>query len=114
MSYTVILACFSSLIMFLLAGYLININNENADVNVGKGQDQPLEKRISSLTAYLKNNPSDGPSLKRLGQLYSEAGRLTEAVSAYVAAAEVLPKDPEIRRAFIELQAMGHAAGNER
>ena len=54
------------------------------------------------------------PSLKRLGQLYSEAGRLTEAVSAYVAAAEVLPKDPEIRRAFIELQAMGHAAGNKR
>jgi hypothetical protein len=29
-----------------------------------------------------------------------------------VAAEKILPKDPEIRRAFIELQSMGHATSN--
>ena len=41
-----------------------------------------------------------------------EAGRLSEAVSAYVAAEKILPKDSEIRRAFIELKSMGHATSN--
>ena len=71
-----------------------------------------LEKKITELTAYLKNNPKDGLAFKRLGELYVKGGRLTEAVSAYVAAEKILPKDSEIRRAFIELQAMGHATSN--
>ena len=101
------------LVMFPLLGFLItskDVGNEGGkilleDVTI-------LEKKINELTVYLKNNPKDGRAFKQLGELYVQGGRLTEAVSAYVAAEKILPKDSEIRRAFIELQAMGHATSN--
>ena len=101
------------LVMFPLLGFLIT----SKDAERENGQKlleavTTLEKKINELTVYLKNNPKDGHAFKQLGALYVKGGRLTEAVSAYVAAEKILPKDSEIRRAFIELQAKGHATSN--
>ena len=101
------------LVVFPLLGFLIT--SKDAERESGKillEDVTNLKKKINVLTAYLQNNPKDGPAFKRLGELYVKGGRLTEAVSAYVAAEKILPKDSEIRRAFIELQAMGHATSN--
>ena len=101
------------LVMFPLLGFLITSKDAEKESETAFSEDfSALEKKITELTAYLKNNPKDGRAFKRLGELYVKAGRLTEAVSAYVAAEKILPKDSEIRRAFIELQAMGHATSN--
>ena len=101
------------LVMFPLLGFLIT-SKDAERVNGQKLLEAvtTLEKKINELTVYLKNNPKDGHAFKQLGELYVKGGRLTEAVSAYVAAEKILPKDSEIRRAFIELQAMGHATSN--
>ena len=99
--------------MFPLLGFLITSKDAEKESAMVFSEDfSALEKKITELTAYLKNNPKDGLAFKRLGELYVKGGRLTEAVSAYVAAEKILPKDSEIRRAFIELQAMGHATSN--
>ncbi len=101
------------LVMFPLVGFLITSKDAGKESGTVLSEDfSALEKKITELTSYLKNNPKDGLAFKRLGELYVKGGRLTEAVSAYVAAEKILPKDSEIRRAFIELQAMGHATSN--
>jgi cytochrome c-type biogenesis protein CcmH/NrfG len=103
-----------TLIVLPLIGFKLSENEKSAaPERLNLESSQNLVQRIEDLTVYLKKNPRDGASLKRLGELYAKAGKLSEAVSAYVAAAEILPKDPEIRRAFIELQAMGHTTGNK-
>ena len=112
--YSIISALVVTLIVLPLVGFQWSKKEKSsAPQRLNAGSSQNLIQRIEDLTAYLKKNPRDGTSLKRLGELYAKAGKLSEAVSAYVAAAEILPKDPEIRRAFIELQAMGHTTGNK-
>ena len=112
--YSIIFAFVVTLIVLPLIGFKLSENEKSAaPERLNLESSQNLVQRIEDLTVYLKKNPRDGASLKRLGELYAKAGKLSEAVSAYVAAAEILPKDPEIRRAFIELQAMGHTTGNK-
>ena len=111
--YLIFLTILAALIVFPLVGFLLTSEDNVKDRNDTQSDEfQPIEKRIKELTVYLKNNPKDGIAFKRLGGLYVKAGRLSEAVSAYVAAEKILPKDSEIRRAFIELQSMGHATSN--
>ena len=111
--YLIFLTILAALTVFPLVGFLLTSEDNVKDRNDTQSDEfQPIEKRIKELTVYLKNNPKDGIAFKRLGGLYVQAGRLSEAVSAYVAAEKILPKDSEIRRAFIELQSMGHATSN--
>lgn len=70
-----------------------------------------IEAQIDETIAYLQTSPKDGDAMKRLGRLYAEAGRLKEAVSAYVSASMELPGDSEIKRALIELQARAQQKG---
>ena len=101
------------LAMFPLLGFLITSKDVGNDGGKILLEDATiLERRINELTVYLKNNPKDGRAFKQLGELYVKGGRLTEAVSAYVAAEKILPKDSEIRRAVIELQVMENATRN--
>ena len=103
---------FASIVVPLL-GFLITLDDNASAPNELQSEDfKTLDKRIKEFTAHLKKNPEDGLAFKQLGKLYLKAGRLSEAVSTYVAAEKILPKDPEIRRAFIELQSMGHATSN--
>ena len=102
-----------ALVVFPLLGFLITLDDNASDPNELQSEDfQTLDKRIKEFAAHLKKNPGDGTAFKQLGKLYLKAGRLSEAVSTYVAAEKILPKDPEIRKAFIELQSMGHATSN--
>lgn len=106
------------LIAFPFVGFQLTLEENVQASKTIKSEDFPsqekgVEELIKELTAYLKNNPRDGLAFKQLGELYTRAGRLSEAVSSYIAAAEILPKDPQIRRAFIQLQAMGHTTSNQ-
>ena len=103
---------FASVVVPFL-GFLITLDDNASAPNELQSEDfRTLDKRIKEVTAHLKKNPGDGLAFKQLGKLYLKAGRLSEAVSTYVAAEKILPKDPEIRKAFIELQSMGHATSN--
>ena len=111
--YLISFAILVALIVFPLLGFLITLDdNSMASKEVQYEDFQSIETRIKEITAHLKKNPEDGPAYKKLGKLYLKAGRLNESVSTYVAAEKILPKDPEIRKAFIQLQSMGHATSN--
>ena len=111
--YLISFAILVALIVFPLLGFLITLDDNASGSKKVQSEDfKTIEKRIKEFTAHLKNNPEDGLAFKRLGELYLKAGRLSEAVSTYVAAEKILPKDPEIRKAFIQLQSMGHATSN--
>ena len=111
--YLILFAILFALIVFPLLGFLVTLDDNATSPKELQSEDfQTLEKRIKDITVHLKKNPGDGLAFKQLGKLYLKAGRLSEAVSTYVAAEKILPKDPEIRKAFIELQSMGHATSN--
>jgi|TARA_X000001036_G_C20461976_1_gene717864 cytochrome c-type biogenesis protein CcmH/NrfG len=111
--YLISFAILVALIVIPLLGFLITLDDNASGSKKVQSEDfKTIEKRIKEFTAHLKNNPEDGLAFKRLGELYLKAGRLSEAVSTYVAAEKILPKDPEIRKAFIQLQSMGHATSN--
>ena len=111
--YLISFAILVALLVIPLLGFLITLDdNASGSKNVQSEDFKTIEKRIKEFTVHLKNNPEDGLAFKRLGELYLKAGRLSEAVSTYVAADKILPKDPEIRKAFIQLQSMGHATSN--
>lgn len=70
-----------------------------------------VEDSLAALEKKARNEPAKAVNFTRLGEAYKAAGRLTEAVSAYVSAAELAPGDTEVQRALISLKAMAEAKG---
>jgi hypothetical protein len=66
---------------------------------------------LGALEIMARLEPTKVMNFKRLGEAYKASGRLREAVSAYVAASELAPGDPEVQRALINLRAMAEARG---
>ena len=66
---------------------------------------------VKQLEDKLKKNPEDGEGWKRLGRAYTVMHRYREAVSAYTSAAEILPKDKEIRLALQQLAQIAASKG---
>lgn len=69
------------------------------------------ESRLAMLESKARTEPAKAVNFTRLGEAYKASGRLGEAVSAYVSAAELAPRDPEIQRALISLKAMAETKG---
>lgn len=67
---------------------------------------------VAQLEKRLQENPQDGEGWKRLGRSYMVLGRNADAVSAYSQAAELLPKDADVRQALQQLAAMAASGGN--
>ena len=92
--YLISFAILVALIVIPLLGFLITLDDNSTGSKEVQSEDfKTIEKRIKELTAHLKNNPEDGLAFKRLGELYLKACRLSEAVSTYVAAEKILPKE---------------------
>lgn len=70
-----------------------------------------VEDNLAALEKKARNEPAKAVNFTRLGEAHKAAGRLTEAVSAYVSAAELAPGDTEVQRALISLKAMAEAKG---
>jgi hypothetical protein len=66
---------------------------------------------IAMLETQARNEPAKAMNFTRLGEAYKASGRLAEAVSAYVSAAELAPGDPDIQRALISLKAVAETTG---
>ena len=66
---------------------------------------------VRQLEQKLQKNPNDGEGWKRLGRAYTVMHRYKEAVSAYTSAAEILPKDKEIRLALQQLAQIAASKG---
>jgi cytochrome c-type biogenesis protein CcmH/NrfG len=68
-------------------------------------------KSLAELESKARDEPGNVINFTRLGAAYKASGRLVEAVSAYVSAAELSPRDPEIQRALVSLKALAEAKG---
>jgi cytochrome c-type biogenesis protein CcmH/NrfG len=66
---------------------------------------------LAALEDRARNEPAKAVNFIRLGDAYKASGRLGEAVSAYVSAAELAPGNTEVQRALISLKAMAEAKG---
>jgi hypothetical protein len=66
---------------------------------------------LAALEAMAQNEPEKVENFTRLGEAYKASGRLGDAVSAYVSAAQLAPRDPEVQRALVSLKAMAEAKG---
>jgi len=66
---------------------------------------------VAQLEKRLQENPKDGEGWKRLGRSYMVLGRNGDAVAAYSQAAELLPKDKDVRLALQQLAAMVGKSG---
>lgn len=69
------------------------------------------EGSLVMLERTARSEPEKAGNFTRLGEAYKASGRLGEAVSAYVSAAELAPGNPDVRRALISLKAMAEAKG---
>src|ERR1700756_2547131 len=56
-----------------------------------------------SYRQYLVTVPKDGPIWVQLGHMLKEHGQLEEAVQAYRTAAQLMPRDPELRIHYADL-----------
>lgn len=54
-------------------------------------------EQIAALKESIEKNPNDGEALARLGDMYFDAGKFTEAKEYYARAAALSPHDPELR-----------------
>lgn len=71
----------------------------------------PTETNLAMLENKVRSEPASVANFTRLGEAYKMSGRLTEAVSAYVSAAELAPRDHDVQRALVSLKAMAEAKG---
>jgi cytochrome c-type biogenesis protein CcmH/NrfG len=83
--------------------------------SAGDSPSQAWRARDNTGLAMLENKARSEPgnivNFTRLGEAYKASGLLREAVSAYVSAAELAPRNPEVQRALISLKAMAEAKG---
>jgi len=70
-----------------------------------------VENALAALEENARTEPGQAVNFIRLGDAYKASGRLGEAVSAYVSAAELAPANTEVQRALISLKAMAEAKG---
>ncbi len=60
--------------------------------------------RVEALRDRLIADPDDGEGWKMLGRSMMSLGRFRDAVTAYSRAAQLLPSDPEVRGALLQLE----------
>ncbi|MEQ9640271.1 MAG: tetratricopeptide repeat protein [Alphaproteobacteria bacterium] len=76
-----------------------------APSTTGQRPDQAtIVARVEALRERLVADPDDGEGWKMLGRSMMSLGRFGDAVTAYSRAAQLLPSDPEVRGALLQLE----------
>jgi cytochrome c-type biogenesis protein CcmH/NrfG len=67
--------------------------------------------RVAVLEQEAQRSPDDVEVWLRLGRAYRDSGRMVEAVSAYVSASALAPRDTRIRQALADLERSAQQKG---
>lgn len=70
-----------------------------------------IEARIRGLEERLEKNPDDLAGWKMLGRSYMAKDLYMQAVGAYVRAAQIDPRDPEVAGALKQLEGVARGKG---
>ena len=100
----------SALLVFVAIGEWLSLRQQSQG-EAGNSQTTAGRTTLAALEDKAKNEPGKAMNFIRLGDAYKASGRLGEAVSAYVSAAELAPGNTEIQRALISLKALAEAKG---
>ena len=103
-----------ALLGFVAIGDWLSSTGRDNDRNGDRGTEAAAtrgENNLAALENKARNEPGKALNFIRLGEAYKASGRLGEAVSAYVSAAELAPGDTEVQRALVSLRAMAEAKG---
>lgn len=72
---------------------------------------EEIEQRIRALEDRLEKNPDDLAGWKMLGRSYMAQDLYMQAVGAYVRAAQIDPRDPEVAGALKQLEGVARGKG---
>jgi cytochrome c-type biogenesis protein CcmH len=75
-----------------------------APPQAGMPDEATILARVETLRERLLADPDDGEGWKLLGRSLFVLGRYSESVMAYSRAAQLLPSDPDVRGALLQLE----------
>lgn len=109
----ILFLCLFSTVGFAVAGVLATgVNGVSDDMDAALSTTPtPSADRVAALEQEAWRSPDDVETWLRLGRAYRDSGRMVEAVSAYVSASAVAPRDKRIRQALADLERSAQQKG---
>jgi cytochrome c-type biogenesis protein CcmH len=80
------------------------LTRPQAPAQAGMPDEATILARVETLRERLLADPDDGEGWKLLGRSLFVLGRYSESVMAYSRAAQLLPSDPDVRGALLQLE----------